>query len=485
VKLMTSLMGAAIALALSGCASMAPHYERPAAPVADTYPGAKAGQAANTNAVPAAELSWRALFADDKLKQVVQRSLDNNRDLRIAALRVEQAQAQHRIQRSALFPSIGATAAEVAQRSPDSLTMPGQPNVMKAYSASVGVNAYELDLFGRVRSLNEEALQAYLATGEAQRTVHMGLVAQVATTYMALAADGALESLAKQTLESREHAYDIQKQRQDVGASSALELRQAEAEREDARAQWLDASKQLELDRNALDLLVGGKVPDELLPAPGALGGMLAVDTLPAGLPSSLLQDRPDILAAEHQLRGANANIGAARAAFFPSISLTASAGTASNELSGLFEGGGSTWSFMPVINIPIFNGGRLEAQLDVSKVRKDIAVAEYERTIQVAFREVADELATQRVVADQEGARRKQADAAEAARRMVTSRYDEGVVGYLEVLDAQRTAYTAQQTVIAAELARQVNVVGLYKALGGGWDGGDKTPGVAVAEVK
>jgi outer membrane protein, multidrug efflux system len=323
-----------------------------------------------------------------------------------------------------------------------------------------------------VRSLNEEALQSYFATEETRRAVHIGLVSQAAQSYLAIAADRALEDLARRTLASRERAYDIQQQRQKNGASSRLELRQAEAEREDARARWLEAARQLELDRNALDLLVGAKVPDDLLPQADALTHALATRDIPAGLPSDLLQNRPDILAAEHRLQGANANIGAARAAFFPSITLTASVGTASNELSNLFSAGTAAWNFAPVINLPIFTGGRLKAQLDVSTIRKDIAVAEYERSIQSAFREVADQLATRRVIAEQEAARGRQADAAQAAREMVDQRYRNGVAGYLDVLDAQRTEYAARAEAIDVQLARQANVVGLYKALGGGWQG-------------
>jgi outer membrane protein, multidrug efflux system len=484
MKALKTVASLAVALAFAGCTTLAPEYTRQAPPVENEWAGAGAPNAvSNVNAIP--DLQWQQLFADAKLREIVQRALDNNRDLRVAALNVEKAQAQHRIQRSQSLPEVGASASQNAQRMPDDVAPLGEGGVTHVYGASVGVSAYELDLFGRVRSLNEEALQSYFATEETRRAVHIGLVSQVAQTYLAIAADRALEELARQTLASRERALEIQQQRLANGASSRLELRQAQAEVEDARTRWLEASRQTELDRNALDLLAGAKVPDTLLPNADALQNALAVQDIPAGLPSDLLQNRPDILAAEHRLMGAHANIGAARAAFFPSISLTASAGTASNALSSLFSAGTAAWSFAPVINMPIFTGGRLQAQLDVSKIRKDVAVAEYERSIQSAFREVADQLATRRVIADQETARTRQADAAQAAREMVDTRYRNGVMGYLDVLDAQRTEYAARASLIGVQLARQASVVGLYKALGGGWQGGGIEPGETHAAAR
>jgi outer membrane protein, multidrug efflux system len=297
-----------VMLAISGCTTLAPEYTRQTPPVENQWPQ---NAASNVNAVP--DLQWQQLFADDKLRQIVQRALDNNRDLRVAALNVERAQAQHRIQRSQSMPEIGVSGAQNAQRMPDSVAPLGEGGVTHMYSASIGVSAYELDLFGRVRSLNEEALQSYFATEQTRRAVHISLVSQVAQSYLSISADRALEALARQTLESRARAYDIQQQRLKGGASSRLELRQAEAEREDARTRWLEASRQLELDRNALDMLVGAKVPDALLPPADAFHTALSIHDIPAGLPSDLLQNRPDILAAEHRLQGANANIGAAR----------------------------------------------------------------------------------------------------------------------------------------------------------------------------
>lgn len=460
-------LSVALLLALLAGCSLMPDYQRPAAPIAEQWPTLPASASDSRAAV---DLPWQTLFSAPKLRQLVQLALDNNRDLRIAALNIEKARAQYRIQRAELIPQVGLTANDTAQRTPASLSTSGSAYVSRSYSLGVGISAYELDLFGRLRSLKEEALQSYLATAATQRATHISLIAEVAGSYLTLAADQDLQRLTHDTLRSRQKSYALQLTRAQVGNASQLDLRQAEGELESARADVLSADKQVALDRNALELLVGAPVPAELLPGSGALGKLLGVHEIPPGLPSDLLRNRPDILAAEHTLIGANADIGAARAAFFPSISLTTSAGRASGELSALFDHGGSSWSFVPQITLPIFSAGRLSAQLAVSEANRDIAVAQYEQAIQSAFREVADALAQRSVIDAQLSAQRRRTQAAQAAFDLVQLRYANGVASYLEVLDAQRTLYAAQQTLIQTELAQQSSLVTLYKALGGGW---------------
>lgn len=462
------ILAAGLAVAVAGCGTLAPSYERPPAPTAAQWPvDASAGSAGVT-----ADIPWSQMFADQRLREIVRTALDNNRDLRVAVLNIERARAQYRIQRAILLPEVGVSATGTAQRTPGAVSATGEATVSHVYGVDLGISAYELDLFGRVRSLSDQALQTYLASEQTRRATHISLVAEVASAYLTLAADWESLRLAEATQRSREHAYALQRERYAAGSGDELTLRQAEGELEAANATLLSLQQQVVADRNALDLLVGAPVPDSMLPRDsGALQSALARHELQAGLPSDLLQRRPDILAAEHRLIAANANIGAARAAFFPSITLTAAAGRASDELSSLFDNGRRSWSFMPQIYLPIFTGGRLRAELEVSEAERDIAVAEYERSIQVAFREVADALAQKSVVDDQLAAQFKRAQAALAAHDLVQLRYENGIAGYLDVLDAQRTFYAAQQTLIETDLARQINVVTLYKTLGGGLD--------------
>ncbi|WP_226099339.1 efflux transporter outer membrane subunit [Dickeya oryzae] len=463
-----TLVTAAIITSLCAGCTLTPEYHRSAMPVATQWPVKEAHTAS-----PVATVSWQELFADPKLRQVVQLALDNNRDLRIAVLNIQKAQAQYRIQRSELVPQVGVSGAEKAQRTPASVSYTGIGGVTRAYSLDVGISAYELDLFGRVRSLKEEARQAYLSTDWSRRATQISLIADVAGNYMSLAADQDLQRLAHETLRSRQEEYDLQKSLTIEGKSSPLPLHQAESELESARYQTLLADKQVISDRNALELLVGKPLPEDLLPSAYSLTGMTSAKPVSAGLPSDLLQQRPDIVAAEHSLLGANADIGAARAAFFPSISLTTSAGRASNALGELFDAGGRNWNFAPQINLPIFSGGRLMAQLETSNVERDIAVAKYEKTIQTAFREVADALAERSVVDRETDAQQKNVAASQAAFDFVQAQYANGATGYLNVLDAQRTLYAAQQSLIQSRLSQQHSQITLYKALGGGW-----TPG-------
>ncbi|MGN7973088.1 efflux transporter outer membrane subunit [Serratia sp. 22264] len=465
-RALTPVAALVFATFFTGC-TLAPEYHRPEAPVPSAWP-IKAN--ADLPETPVAAITWQALFGDPKLRQVVQLALDNNRDLRIAILNIEKARAQYRIQRSELMPQIGITGAEQAQRTPASVSYTGIGGVTRGYSLDVGISAYELDLFGRIRSLKEEAQQAYLSTAWSRQATQISLIAEVAGSYMSLATDQDLRRLAQETLHSRQEAYDLQQSLTNVGKSSRLPLHQAESELESARYQALLADKQVMSDRNALALLVGKPLPASLLPSTDSLAHMISNKPLSAGLPSDLLQQRPDIVASEHSLLGANADIGAARAAFFPSISLTTSAGRASNALGELFDAGGRSWSFAPQVNLPIFSGGRLMAQLETSRVERDIAVAEYEKTIQTAFREVSDALAERSVVDEETEAQQKNVQAAQAALDFVQVQYANGATDYLNVLDAQRTLFAAQQSLIQSRLSQQNSLITLYKALGGGW---------------
>lgn len=450
----------ALVVALAGC-SMAPHYARPAAPVAKTYPHGSAG--ADTRA--AADIGWREVFTDPYLQQLIETALTNNRDLRVAALNIEAARARYRIQRADLLPSVAVTGSGDSESVPPALSQSGGRTLSRDYELRVGVTAYELDLFGRVQSLKNAALETYLATEETRRSAHISLVAEVADAYLTLRADRELLQLTADTQQSQQTSYDLTRRRFEQGVASEQDIYQAQIALETARADQARYRRQVEQDRNALTLLLGAPLP----PLPDSAAAV-ALKTVPAGLPATLLQRRPDILAAEHTLKAANANIGAARAAFFPTITLTASTGTASPELSGLFDADTSAWSFIPKISLPIFSGGANVANLQLAKVEKNIDIAQYEKAIQSAFREVADALAARATLGAQLDAQQRLADAAGANYRLADKRYRNGVDSYLNVLDAQRSQYSARQQLIAVRLAQQSNRVALYKALGGGW---------------
>ncbi|HWL27578.1 MAG TPA: AdeC/AdeK/OprM family multidrug efflux complex outer membrane factor [Burkholderiaceae bacterium] len=467
----------AAALFLAGCASLAPDYERPAMPVGSNWPQGPAYRAMDTSAVgtPAADITWQQFIIDDRLRQVVETALNNNRDLRVALLNIERARAQYGVQRAETLPSIGVSGSGAAQRVPADLSPTGQEGITRQYSAGVGISAYELDLFGRVRSLKDEALQRYLATQEAHKTVHIALVAEVANAWLSLAADQERLDLARRTLDSQQQSYALTRRSQELGAASMLDLRQAQTLVESARVDVARFTSHIAQDRNALELLVGSRLPDSLLPA-GQGDGAATLSELRASLPSDVLQSRPDVVRAERLLQAANANIGAARAAFFPRIALTASAGTASNALGSLFDGGTGFWSFLPQLDLPIFDGGRNRANLKISEADRDIALAEYEKSVQVAFREVADALAERGTLGEQLDAQRDLVDASEHNKALADARYRSGVDSYLNVLDAQRNLYAAQQELITLRLANSSNHVALYKALGGGWKSGPET---------
>lgn len=446
-----------VAAALAGC-SMVPRYERPEAPVAGSfpYPGAASGQAA-------ADTDWRSFFADERLRGLIATALSSNRDLRVAVLAIQQARAQYDIRHADRYPSIGATVS--GSRVP---TAGG--GIASTYTAGLALSAWEIDLFGRIASLSEAALAQYLATEEGRKAAQVTLVASVANAWLNLVADDEQLALTRQTLQTREESLRLTRMRFDAGASSELDFRQAQSLAETARVALAQQQRQRALDLNALTLLVGEPLPADLRAGTGIAA--LTLPDLPAGTPSDVLLRRPDVRQAEQQLVAATANIGAARAAFFPRISLTAGIGTASSELGDMFKGGHWGFTLAPSLLQPVFDAGRNRAGLASAEAGRDIAVAQYERAIQAAFRDVADALAGRAFLGEQLQAQRNVAQAEQARFHLSELRYRNGVASYLELLDAQRSLFTAQQALIQTQLARLQNQVSLYRALGGGWTG-------------
>jgi multidrug efflux system outer membrane protein len=454
-------------LVLSGC-TLAPEYTRPEAPVPAVWPSGPAYKdaAGRPDDVQAADIAWRDFFLDEHLQKVIDLALINNRDLRVATLNVERTQALYSIQRAELLPSVNAGATFSKERVPGILSGSGRPATEELYNVNLGISSWELDLFGRIRNLKDAALQEYLATEQACLATQISLLAEVANTYLTLAADSELLKLAQETLSSQAASYDLIRRRYEVGASSELDLRQAQTQAEAARVDIARYTAIVALDENALTLLVGSPVPEDLLPT--ELGRVMLLKEISPGLPADVLQRRPDILQAENQLKAANANIGAARAAFFPSITLTTSIGTTSDQLSGLFKSGSDTWSFIPRIVTPIFDA-RTWSAYDVAKADREISLTQYEKTIQVAFREVSDALAQRGTLGDQITAQQSLVEATAESYRLSDLRYKSGIDSYLSVLDAQRSLYGAQQSLIAVRLSSLTNLVTLYKVLGGG----------------
>ncbi|MFM9921799.1 efflux transporter outer membrane subunit [Variovorax sp. H27-G14] len=458
--------------ALAGCVNLAPEYTAPASPVPQTLP------ASGVEASTPLDVGWRSFFVEPRLQGTIELALANNRDLRVAALNIERARAQYGIARAGLFPTVEAGAGGSRSRTPGSLSNSGEARIASQYSADLGLTSYELDLFGRVRNLSEAALQSYFQTEATQRSTQISLVAAVATAWLQLAADEQRLQLARDTLDSQRKSFDLVERSHRLGAQSGLALAQAQSTVDAARADAAAFDSQVEQDRNALALLVGATPPAELLPAVPASPGSdtapppAAAQLLvpPPDLPSSVLQQRPDVLAAEHALRASNADIGAARAAFFPRIALTASAGTASSTLSGLFTSGSKAWSFAPSVSVPIFDGGANRANLQVAQAQQKIQIATYEKALQTAFREVADALAERRTLAERLAAQRSLLDATSRSFALSQSLFRSGASNYLDVLDAQRAFYAAQQTLIGLQLTEQTNRLSIYKALGGGW---------------
>lgn len=467
MKNVLRLMPLAAALLLAGCINLAPDYERPAAPIEQAWPEGEAYQTSELKreALP----RWQDFIQDSRLKQVVETGLANNRSLRAAIYAVEQARAQYGVTRSELFPTVAAVASETAQRTPASMNpTTNQASVSHSYTAQLAATSYELDLFGRVRNMNEQALQAYLQSEDAQRTAQSTLIAEIAMTWLSLGADREQLKLQQETLASQEETYRLMEASYNAGAASRLDLEQARTTVAAARAAIVSYVRAVAQDKNALELLVGAKVDDSLLPEGTVLSATLPA-SLPEGMPSEVLLNRPDISSAERGLIAANAQIGAARAAFFPSISLGAGVGSGALRLSDLFDGGTGMWSFTPSATIPIFTGGLNYSNLQLAKASQQVAVANYEDAIQTAFREVKDALATEGTVERELAARRDYADAAQRAYELQDSRYKAGAAAYSDVLDAQRMAVSAKQTLIASQLSRASSLVTLYKVLGGG----------------
>ena len=461
---------AAVALLGGGC-SFIPAYERPAAPVPATY---ATGASTETATGAVSQVPWQDYFADARLRRVIETALANNRDLRVAVLNIEQARATFQVRRSDLYPAVGLAAN--ASRAPAAST----GDLTNSFSVGLAISAWEIDFFGRIASLKEQALAQYLATEEGRNAAQVSLVAAVANGWLNLLADEELLELTRQTVASREESVRLTRMRLDAGVASELDFRQAESLAQAARATLAQQQRQRALDENALVLLVGQALPEDIRTtlAGSRLAQAPLMAELPAGLPSDLLTRRPDIRQAEQQLIAANANIGAARAAFFPRISLTAQAGTASGELSGLFKDGSWGFTLAPSLLLPIFDAGRNQANLESAQASRGIAIAQYEKAIQTAFREVSDALAGQATLQEQAQAQQLQAQAEAARLQLADLRYRNGVSSYLDLLDAQRSLFAAQQAVVQVKLAQLQNQVALYKALGGG--GGEATAGSA-----
>ena len=457
-----------LSIALGGCKGLEARYHQPPLPVTDAWP--IPAVTADTGA--AAEIGWRDFYTDERLRNLIAQALTNNRDLRVAVLNVEKARATYQVQRAARLPEIDASGKLVRQRASGAqLGLPAGSSgeIAQYYSAGLGVSAFELDLFGRVQSLSHAALQQYFADADARRAAQLSLIAEVANAYLTLAADIEHERLGTQTLESQESSYRLTEQRHALGAVSTLELSQARTTVESARADAARYRGAVAVDRNALTLLVG--VPLDPASLPDGFGAEVSgAAPLPAELPSSVLLRRPDVRRAEHVLRAADAIIGAARAAFFPSISLTGNIGSTSTELAGLFKSGTGTWSFMPQVNLPIFAAGRLRGNLRAANADRDIALARYEGAIQSAFRDVANALALSSTLHEQNLAQSALAEATGTAFKLSEARYKAGKDSYLTTLDSQRSDYAARQTLIGTRLAEESNRVTLYKVLGGGW---------------
>lgn len=460
-----SLLAMTVALLIGGC-SMAPHYDRPELPQGAEW-------SSNQDAV--APRAWNQQFTDPVLQRLITTALENNRDLRVAILNVQLYEAQYRIQRADSLPAITADGGMTRQRTSAASSSSGQASISNSFSGTVGISSYELDLFGRVASLREQALETWLAKEETRRSTHIALVASVADAYLTLLADRDLLDLAESTYKTEQETFALTQKKYDLGASSEMDLAQSRTSLESARVSVAQYRRVVEQDRNALTLLLGSGWPKDIS-LPGSLASV-ALPDVPVGAPSSLLLQRPDILAAEHSLKAANANIGAARAAFFPSISLTAKAGSASTDLSDLFHAGSGTWSFAPQISLPIFNAGELQASLDVAKIQTNQAVATYESTIQTAFKEVSDGLIAQKEYVNQLDAQQSLVKAYERYFTLADLRYNQGVDSYLTRLDAQRSLFSARQTLISTRLALLQNQVALYKAVGGGWQEPEEKP--------
>ncbi|USU08644.1 efflux transporter outer membrane subunit [Sphingomonadaceae bacterium OTU29MARTA1] len=495
------VLGLLAATALAGC-NLAPKYVRPVGAVPAALPQGGVYPAAATDAPDVTKIGWRTFFTDERLRDTIALGLENNRDLRVAAANVLQARAQYRVSRADLVPSTtvsgsgtytnniqgaagalggaagggtsgggagaGAGAGAGGGGAGVGTGVGGASSNLEFYSVNAGFSAFELDLFGRVRNLNRAALEQYFATEEAQRSTRISLIAEIATAWLTLASDQDQLRISQDSLKSFEQSLELTRAQFRIGVASELEARQAETTYQTARNDIAVLKTRVARDKNALDLLVGTSVGPELLPQ-GLGNGDAALQVLPAGVASDVLLRRPDVLQAEHQLIAQNANIGAARAALFPRISLTATLGTISTALSGLFSGGTFTYTGAPSVSLPLFDGGRLRGNVDVARAQQQSAVATYEKTVQTAFREVADALAQRGTIDEQIAAQTARANAADVAFRISDARYRAGVDSFLTTLDSQRNLYTAQQQLVTTRLSRGSNLVELYRSLGGG----------------
>ncbi|MGK9048678.1 efflux transporter outer membrane subunit [Stutzerimonas chloritidismutans] len=455
----------ALATALAGC-SLAPTYQRPEAPIARQW---NAGS--DSRAVSVRELDWQSFIVDPELQRLVDVALANNRSLRQSLLDIEQARAQYRIQRADRVPGLSGTATGSRQRVPSSLPVTGASDETRSYQVGLTLPEYELDLFGRIKSLSDAALEQYLATEAAARAAQVAMVAEVSQAYLTYAGAQQRLELVQRTLASREQSLSLTSQRRLAGAATALDYQEALGLVEQSRAELEVTLRERKQAFNALVLLLGTPDAASVIPAEPREQLRLLQDIAP-GAPSELLENRPDIIAAEHRLKARNADIGAARAAFFPRISLTGTYGSSSEELSGLFQGGSRTWSFLPTLSLPIFDAGRNRANLDLAEVRRDSAVAEYEGSIQTAFREVADALAASDTLLREESARRAFAATSTEALKLARARYEGGVDDHLRYLDAQRSNFVNELAVIETATQRQIALVSLFRSLGGGWAG-------------
>lgn len=449
-------------LGTGGC-SLAPEYIRPETPIPNNYRGGatKAGEA-----LP----EWNIFFTDIPMQRLIRLALENNRDLRVSMLNIEKNRAQYRIQRADILPSINATGNVTRQLQPADISSDGYKEIYRQYSAELGFSAFELDLFGRIRNLTEQSLETYYSVREEARSVRLSLIAETAAAYLQLVSDRELYDLAAATAENRRRNFEQIQNRLNAGTASDLELSQAQTVLDEARVSLASASTRIAQDINALELLMGTSIPADF-PEIRKLSDIAPLHDIPEGLPSELLERRPDILAAEHVLKGANANIGAARANFFPRISLTGSFGKISAEYSNLWNGPQTSWNFLPQITLPLFDYGRNTASLAVSETDRDIAVARYEKAIQNAFAEVGNALAQRENIVHQLNAQESLVDASTRSCRHADARYREGISSYIDVLDAERTRFSAQSALISTRLQREINALTLYKVLGGGWD--------------
>jgi len=467
VKLLAVLCAATL-----GACSLDPVYQRPAAPVDSTWPtGSAYGTGGTTtkatvNNVPlAADIGWRDFFKDQRLQRLIQLALENNRDMRVAALNVAEYEAKYRISRANLAPTINASGSLKRQRSAGL--------VSSTSSASVGLSSWEVDFFGRLRSLKRQALEQYLSTDAARTSTQLSLVATVATDYLQLLSDEALLKITADTAEADRRTYELTVNMMRIGSASIQDVQQARNSLASAQSNLAAYTRAVAQDRNNLVAEIGCPLPDDLPQGGSLMDNESLLADIGEGVPSDLLTRRPDIVEAEHTLKAANANIGAARAAFFPKIELTAEAGTSSSNLSRLFKAGSGAWTFAPSISVPIFDYGYNKASLDVAKVQNDIDVADYEKAIQTAFKEVSNALTGRATYVDQVSADREYVASAQSYYDIAQSRYRSGTDSFLTLLDAQRTLYTAQQQLVTDTLSKLSNLVTLYKTLGGGWSEG------------